>query len=78
MLTDDRTDQRPPSRDELVDRLIRLRNALEGLAADNAVLRRDLARVRAENRALRAQLTRPSQGGRTMRDEQLISRLLGS
>jgi hypothetical protein len=39
---------------ELVDRVRLLRTALEGLTADNAALRRELARLRREVRSLRA------------------------
>jgi hypothetical protein len=40
----------------LVERVLLLRGALEGLTDDNAELHRRLSRVRAENTALRARL----------------------
>jgi len=53
----------PASRDrlrdenaELINRLELLQRTLEGIVADNAAARRQLARLRAENRALRAAL----------------------
>lgn len=54
-----RPSRRDLLRDEnisLVNRLMVLRCALEGLAVDNAAARRQLAQLRAENRALRAAL----------------------
>jgi hypothetical protein len=45
--------KRHASLDSLIDRVLMLRSALEGITRDNASLRRELARVRSENRALR-------------------------
>ncbi|MBO0769628.1 MAG: hypothetical protein J2O48_13175 [Solirubrobacterales bacterium] len=39
---------------DLLDRVILLRNALAGITADNAALRRELNAVRRENRELKA------------------------
>jgi hypothetical protein len=40
----------------LVERVVVLRTAIQGLAHDHSDMRRQLARVRAENRALRTAL----------------------
>jgi len=42
--------------DSLIERIILLRQALHGLTADNAALRRELSRTRTTNRSLQAKI----------------------
>lgn len=48
--------------DSLIDRVIMLRRALEGLSNDNAALRRQIARLRAEKRELQGTVDRAADG----------------
>ena len=52
----ERSPDHPVQRGQIVDRIIQLRGALEGITADNAGLRRELARLRRENRLLHQRL----------------------
>ena len=62
-----------PDEEDLLDRILELRGALHGLTADNAELRRELARIRRENGSLRDALDR-SQAAAQDAERRLLAR----